>query len=117
MPASASSAVCEPLEELGQAAGQLDVAAVHVVERERRAEEPLPLVGHRHAEQHPVEPRLPGVGLDAFELERPAVLGVEAPAHEGPVDPLLEAEQVVVAEAEAPAHRLAAGQVEHLGRA
>ena len=46
--------------------------------------------------------------------DRP-VLGVEAPAHEGPVHPFLEAEQVLVAEAEAPSHRLAPGQVENLG--
>ena len=44
------------------------------------------------------------------------VLGVEAPPHEGALDPLLEPEQIVVAEAKPSPDRVAAGQVEHLGR-
>ena len=116
VPASASSAGSQPLQELGQAAGQVDVPAVDVVERQRPAEEPLPLLGHGHPEEDPVEPGLPGVGRDALELERLPVRGVEAPADARAVHPLLQPVQVVVAEAEPAAHRLAAGQVEHLGR-
>ena len=41
----------EAVDQLGQPAGQLDVAAVHVVERQGATEEPLALVGHGHAEQ------------------------------------------------------------------
>ena len=54
----------QPVDELGQAAGQLDVAAVDVVEREGVAEQPLAVLGHGHAEQDPVEAGLPGVGPD-----------------------------------------------------
>ena len=50
------------------------------------------------------------------ELERAAVLGVEAPADERAVHPLLQPEEVVVAEMEPAADRLAARQVEDLGR-
>ncbi len=62
--AGASSAARRRSHELGEAPGQVDVAAVDVVERQRAAEEALALVGHGHAEQDAVEPRLPGVGLD-----------------------------------------------------
>ena len=106
----------EALEELGQAPGQVDVAAVHVVERECGAEETLPLVGHRHPEQNPVEPRLPRVGRNPLELERAPVRGIEAPAHERAVHPFLQPVQVVVAETETAAHRITSGQVQHLGR-
>ena len=79
------------------------------------AEEPLPLVGHRDAEQHPVQPGLPGVGLEALELERRAVLGVEAPADAGAATHSSSRDRSSSLEAEPAAHRLAAGQVEHLG--
>ena len=51
----------EPVDELGEPAGQVDVGAVDVVERQRRAEPALSLLGHRHAEQQPVQPGRPGV--------------------------------------------------------
>ena len=108
-------AALQAVEELGQAPGEIDVAAVHVVQRERGTEEALPFVGHRHPEQNPVESRPPGVGFDPLQLERTPVLGIEAPAHEGAVHPLFQPVQVVVAETEAAAHRVAPRQVEHLG--
>ena len=74
----------------------------------------LALLGHRHAEQDPVEPGSPGAGGDAVELERRAVRGVEAPADAAGADPVLDPREVVVVEAEPAAHRLAVGQVEHL---
>ena len=104
----------QPLDELGQAAGQLDVATLDVVERKRLREEPLVVLGHRNAEQDPVEPGPPGIGPDAPELEVPPVVGVEPPPHVGLPDPLLNAGQVVVGEAEPPPHGLAPGEVEHL---
>ena len=44
-----------------------------------------------------------------------AVRGVESPPDARLVHPFLEAKQILVAEPEPTAHRLAAGQVEHLG--
>ncbi len=53
--------------------------------------------------------------MSASWNERP-VGRVEAPAYEGAADPLLQPEQVVVAEAEPAADRLASGEVEDFGR-
>ncbi len=106
----------EPMQELGQPPGQVDVTAVDVVQRECRAEEALPVLGHGHPEEDPVEPGLPGVRCNALELERAPMGGIESPSDERAAHPLLQAVQVVVAEAETAAHRIASGQVEHLGR-
>ena len=57
--------VAQAVQELGHAAGEVDVAAVDVVEREGAAEEPLALLGHGDAEQDPVEAGLPGVGAES----------------------------------------------------
>ncbi len=105
----------QAVEELGQAAGEVDGAAVDVVEGYHAAHQPLALVGHGHTQQHPVEPGPPGVGVEPVELERGPVAGVEAPAHAGGADPLLGAGEVVVVETEAPAHRVTPGEIEHLG--
>ncbi len=106
----------QALQEFRQTAGEVDVATVHVVERERGAEETLPLLGHRHPEQNPVETRLPRVGGNPLELERAPVRGIEAPAHERAVHPFLQPVQIVVAEAETAAHRVPSREVQHLGR-
>ncbi len=106
----------QAVHELGQAAGQLDVTAVDVVERQRLAEEALPVLRHRHPEQDPVQPGVPGVGVDVGQLEGAAVRSVESPPHERAVDPLLEPEEVVVAEAEAPPDGVPARQIEDLAR-
>ena len=60
-----SSADVEAVDQLGEAAGQIDGAAVDVVEGQHAAEQLLALLGHGHAEQHPVQAGPPGVGLDA----------------------------------------------------
>ncbi len=114
-PVRRSRAAVEAVEELGQPAGEIDVAAAHVVERQDAADQALPLVGHGHAEQHPVEARPPGVGVEGVELVRRPVGGVEAPADAGGGHPFLGPGEVVVVEAEPPPDRLPAGQVEHLG--
>ena len=104
----------QPLDELGQTARQLDVTALDVIEREGPREQPLVFLGHRHAEQDPVQPGPPGIGLDPSELEGLAVLGVETPPHVGLAHPLFNAGQVVIGEAEAPPHGLAPGEIEYL---
>ena len=104
----------EPVHELGEAARELDVAGVHVVERQHAGEEPLALLGHRDADEHAVEPRAPRPGVEAVEVERRAVRGVDAPADPAVGDPALDPREVVVVEVEAAADRLAVDEVEHL---
>ena len=104
----------EPVDELGEPAGEVDVAAVDVVERQDAADEPEVVLGHRHPEQQPVEAGPPGVRGERVELVRRPVGGVQPPADAGGGDPLLEPGEVVVVEAEPPAHRLPAGEVEQL---
>ena len=112
---SASSVACRRSTQLGEAAGEVDRAALDVVERQHAAEQPLLVLGHRHAEQQPVEPGPPRARRQRVELERRAVLGVEAPA-----DPARRAThsssraRSSSSKPEAPAHRLAVGEVEHL---
>ena len=54
----------EPVDELGEPAGEVDVAAVDVVERQDAADQPEVVLGHRHAEQEPVEARPPRVRVE-----------------------------------------------------
>ena len=111
---SASAAALHPVDELGEPPGEVDRAAVDVVERQHALDEPPVLLGHRDADQHPVEAPPPRVGLERAKLERLAVRGVEPPADPALGDPFLHPRQVVVVEAEPPADRLAPGQVEQL---
>ena len=104
----------QAVDQLREAAGEVDRPALDVVEREHAAEQPLLLVGHRDAEQHAVQARAPGAGGQLVELEGRAMGGVEPPADPRLRDPLLHARDVVVVEPEAPAHRLAVGEIEHL---
>ncbi len=105
----------EAVEEFGQAAGQVDVAAAHVVDGEHPADQAVPFVGHGHTEEEPVEAGPPRVGVEGVELVGGPVGGVEAPADAGLRHPLLGPGQVVVVEVEPAPDRLPAGQVEHLG--
>ena len=105
---------CSRSTQLGEAAGEVDRAALDVVERQHAVEQPRLVLGHRHAEQHAVQAGPPGAGGQLVELERRAVRGVEAPADPALGDPVLQPREVVVVEPEAPADRLAVGEVEHL---
>ena len=106
----------QAVDELRQPPGELDRAAVDVVERQHAAEQPPLVLVHRHADQQPVQPGAPGARAQRGELERRAVLGVQAPADAALGHPVLEARDVVVVEPEALAHRLAVGEVDHLRR-
>ena len=113
---SASSAALKPVEELGEPSGEVDRAALDVVEREDAAEQPLLVLGHGDADEEAVEPDAPGARGERLELERRSVRGVEPPADAAVGDPILDAGEVVVVEPEAAADRLAVGEVEHLRR-
>ena len=106
----------QPIDQLGEPAGQVDGPAVDIVEGKDAAEEMEALLGHGHAEQDPVPSRLPGVGLELVELVGRAVRGVHPPTDAGRGDPLLHPGQVVVVDPEAAPDRFAAGEIEHLGR-
>ena len=113
---SAASAAVEPVDQLGQPAGEVDVAAADVVERQRRAEVAVVVAAHRDAEQHPVEAGPPGVVRRTRSILNARALPASRP-------------QRTPASATQPAtrsrsssskpnrrrHRLGAGQVEHLG--
>ena len=102
--------------QLGEPAGQLDVACC----RRRRAaarapSEAVVVAGHRHAEQHPVEPGAPGVLRGAAPARTRARCSASKPQRTPDSrDPVGDRVQVVVGEPEPAAHRLGAGQVEHL---
>ena len=102
----------EPVDVLGEPAGQLDPVAPDVVEREGGAEPGLRVVGHGHAGQHPVEPEPPGV-LEVADTERRAVVGVEPPPDARLAHPVGHGVEVVVDEAEAAPDRLGLREVEH----
>ena len=78
------------------------------------SEQPLAVLGHRDAQQQPVEAGVPRTGGHPHERVHAAVLGVEAPAGAAVGNPLLDAREVVVVEPEAAADGLAVGEVEHL---
>ena len=104
----------QPVDVLGDAAGQVDLTAADVVEREGAVEPGVGVVGERDAGQDAVEAELPGVGHHSREPELLAVLGVEGPVDPGRADPVGELDQVVVAEPEPSADRLGVGQVDHV---
>ena len=70
----------QPVDELREPPGEVDRAAVDVVERQHAAEQPLLVLVHRHADQQPVQPDAPRPRGQRGELERRAVLGVQPPA-------------------------------------
>ena len=77
-------------------------------------EQPLLLLGHRDADQEPVDPRAPRPRGERVELERRSVRGIEPPPNAARGDPVLDASEVVIVEPEPPPHRLLVGEVEHL---
>ena len=107
--------VLQAVDELGEPAGEVDGEALDVVDGQDALEQPVALLRHRHADEHAVEARLPGPGGEVLELVRAAVLGVEPPADAAVGDPVADAREVLVLEAEAPAHGLPVGEVEHVG--
>ena len=88
-PAERVDGVLDAVDEFGHPPRELDRAALDVVEREHPADERAILLGHRDAEQDPVEPGPPRVAGNDVELERGAVALVEAPADAAVDDPFL----------------------------
>ncbi len=105
----------QPVDQLGEAADEVDVGAVDVVDGDDVAE-PDDVALHGDAEQQPVEPGPPGALLDAAHLPGRAVLLVEAPADAAAGDPAAEPVELVVVEAEPLPYGGPPGEVEHLGR-
>ena len=105
----------QAVDDLGEAAGQLEVAVADVVDGQRAGD--LAVVGPDMAAPSSTRSR-PAAQVLASRPAQPevgAVVGVVAPPDAGLADPPGDALEVVVAEAEARAHRVGAGQVEHLG--
>ena len=107
----------QPVEELGEPAGQLDAGRPDVVERQGGADPAravgLRVVGHRHPGEDPVEAEAPGVLDVAVEPVRRPVLLVVGPTDAGLLDPAGDRLEVVVGQTEAAAHRVGGDQVEH----
>ena len=76
----------QPVDELGELPGEFDAIAADVVERQRRVDPGVRVVGHRDAGQHAVDAETPSVvhEVDAVGL---AVLLVETPADVRPGAP------------------------------
>ncbi len=103
----------EPVEQLGEPAGEVDLGAVNVVEREGGADQAEVLLIHRDAGEQAVEPVGPGVLPDADE----AVAGtgrVELPADAGAAYPVTDTFQRLLVEAESASHRLHGREVKDL---
>ena len=113
-PAEGVDDVVKALDELRHAAREVDRPALDVVERQHAADEAPVLLGHRDAEQDPIETGPPRVRLDDVELVRLAVRVVETPPDSARDDPLLHPRDVVVVEPEAAPDGLAVGEVEQL---
>ncbi len=104
----------EPVDVLGEPSRQVDVVALDVVERERESEPlALRLVGGR-AEEDPVQGRAERVLREVPEAEGVPLPFADAPAGPGSGGPFLQPFEVVVDEAEPPAHRRGPGEVEDL---
>ena len=103
----------EPVDQLGEPAGQVDVRAVDVVE----GHDVAPAVQralHGGAEQQPVEPVAPAALLDVAERPGGAVVVVESPADAGADRPVAQPLELVVVEPEPLPDGRRAGEVEHL---
>ena len=107
---------CQPVDQLRQPAGEVDVAAVDVVQRQRPVDPPQPVLGHRRPEQNAVEASAPGVLRDRGQVVRRAVFTVEPPPNARRRHPTPQAFQVVVGESEPPPNGRRRGEVEHLAR-
>ena len=115
-PESSASDAGEPVDELGETPGEVDVGARHVVHRQHRSEEAVVLLRHGDAEQQPVQRRGPGALDDATELEARPPRGVLSPADAGLERPRAHAVEVLVAEPEPTPHRGLAREVDHRRR-
>ena len=104
--AQRAQAPVEPVDQLGEPAGEVDLVAADVVERQAGAEVAVVVVAHRDAEQDPVEPGAPGVLGEPLHRERRARVLVEPPADAGARHPAADPLEVVVGEAEPSAERL-----------
>ena len=109
-------AVAQPVDVLGEATDQVDVGAGHVVDRQATAEVTVVVAAHRDAEQDPVEPRAPGVVVEAGHLERLARRAVDPPADAGLGDPPGDPGEIVVGETEPEPAGVLGRQVEDVGR-
>ena len=109
----------EPVEELGEAAGEVDVAGVDVVQRDqpaqgRRASMPCPGSTAAPSRMRSM-PAPPGPVGDALQRPPRPVLLVQAPPGPALGGPAAQALEGVVVEAEAPGDGGVAREVEHLG--
>jgi hypothetical protein len=105
----------EPFHQLGEAAGQVDVTAVHVVERQGEAQPRQSLSSAAtpsSSRSSPVSQVF--CGTRCSENACP-LLQAEPPADPGAGRPVAQPLEVLVAEAEQPAHRRRRGEVEPPG--
>ena len=106
----------EPGQQFGEPTGQIDIRAADVIQRQGGVQPVVVLLGHRHAEQDPVEPSAPGVLPECRPARTPAGVRHPAPSGRRIHGPAGQSLQFVVVEPESPAHRRPGRQVEHLRR-
>ncbi len=104
--------VLQPVDVLGELAGEFDAVAADVVERQGGVDPGVRVVGHRHSREDAVDAETPCV-LDEVDAVRLAVVAVEAPADVGLPHPAGDVLEVVVGESEAGADRRRLREVEH----
>ena len=96
----------QAVDQLGHAAGQVDVVTGEVTKGEHPSKQPL-VLRHGHSEQEPVDAGSPRTGFDAVQFPGFAVRAVEAPTDARPGQPTLDPGKSLLAgvQAEAPGHR------------
>ena len=104
----------EAVDELRESAGEIDVGAVEIVQRQRRAEMVVIAAVQRRADDDPIDTRAPRVLAEAAQVVVVAMLLVEPPADGDLLDPVGHAVEVVIGEAEPASDRGRLRQVEHL---
>ena len=97
--AERADGVVDAVDQLGEPADQVDVAAVDVVERQSLVD-PGVVVLHGDAEQQPVDRDTPGALPDAAQSIVSAMVRVEAPAGAGGDGPVAQPLEIVVVETE-----------------
>ena len=89
-------------DEIGQSAGEGDVAALHSEGSDPARSQVQVVIAHGHSDEQPVDGRPPRVGAElGREAPGPAVWSVEAPAHVGLLDPVRNRAKSVAVEFEA----------------
>ena len=84
----------QPVDQLGEPSGQVDVAAVDVVERQDATDESHVVLGHGDAQQQAIQSGPPRVRFERVEVERGAMGRIQSPTDARSPPPTLRCDRV-----------------------